>query len=210
MYANQENVFFYITAMNENYLQPAMPNGVKEGIIKGMYLFQKGGRRKKRVQLLGSGTIFREAIAAAKLLDKDWGVAADLWSVTSFNELKREAQNIDRWNLLNPTKKQKESYVTRTLKPQDGPFIAATDYIHNYADQIRAYVPGSYTVLGTDGFGRSDTRVQLRKHFEVNASYIAVAALKALADEGKLPASDVAKAIDKYGIDTKKPNPLSV
>ncbi|HIP68606.1 MAG TPA: pyruvate dehydrogenase (acetyl-transferring), homodimeric type [Chromatiales bacterium] len=208
MYANQENIFFYITAMNENYIQPAMPAGVEDGIVKGMYLFQKGGRRKKRVQLMGSGTIFREAISAAELLEKDWGVAADLWSVTSFNELKREAQDIDRWNLLNPTKKQKESYVTRTLKSQDGPFIAATDYIHNYAEQIRAYIPGSYTVLGTDGYGRSDTRAQLRKHFEVNAHYIVVAALKALAGEGKVPASDVAKAIDKYGIDVKKPNPL--
>jgi len=208
MYVNQEHVFYYITAMNENYLQPAMPDGAKDGILKGMYQFQKGGRRKKRVQLLGSGTIFRESIAAAELLDADWSVAADLWSVTSFNELKREAQDIDRWNMLNPTKKQKESYVTKTLKSQDGPFIAATDYMRNYADQIRAYVPGRYIVLGTDGFGRSDTREQLRRHFEVDRYYITVAALKALAEEGSIPASDVAKAIEKYGIDSKKINPL--
>ncbi len=209
MFADQENVFYYITAMNETYLHPPMPDGAEEGIINGIYQYAKGGRRKNRVQLLGSGAIFLEVIAAAKLLEADWKIAADIWSVTSFNELRREGQSVDRRNMLNPTKRQNESRLTKTLKNQSGPFIAATDYMKNYPDQVRDYIPGSYTVLGTDGFGRSDTRSQLRKHFEVDRYYIVVAALKALADEGSIAASDVAAAIAKYGIDAKKPEPLT-
>ncbi len=208
MYAEQENVFYYVTTMNENYTHPAMPKGAEEGILKGMYEFRTGGRAKLKVQLMGSGTILREVIAAADLLKKEWGVESDILSATSFNELTREANDCERWNRLHPTKKARTSFVAQTLKARKGPFIAATDYIRAYADQIRQWVPGRYVVLGTDGFGRSDTRAQLRKHFEVNAVNIVVAALKALVDEGQMEASTVAKAIKKYGIDTEKTNPL--
>ncbi len=216
MFADQENVFYYITAMNENYVHPAMPKGAEEGIIKGLYLFQaasKGGGKKKTVskktvQLMGSGAILREVIAAADLLRDDWGVDADIWSATSFTELARNARDCDRWNRLHPTEKARVPYVTQCLKGQAGPVIAATDYIQLYADKIRKWVPARYEVLGTDGFGRSDTRAQLRKHFEVNSVHVVVAALKALADEGTIDAAIVAKAIDKYGIDPDKINPL--
>ncbi len=208
MYAEQESVFYYVTTMNENYTHPAMPEGAEDGIIKGMYLFKSGGKKKKKVQLMGSGTILREVIGAAELLEQDWGVDADIWSATSINELARDAADVERWNRLHPLEDQKTTYVESCLKGRRGPVICATDYIRSYADQIRKWVPASYTVLGTDGFGRSDTRAQLRKHFEVNKYYVAVAALKSLADEGQLPAGKVAEAIDKYGIDTEKTNPL--
>ena len=209
MFKEQEDVYYYITAMNENYQQPALPEGSKEGIIKGMYPLSGGGKRKKKVQLLGSGTILREVIAAAQLLNDDWKVDADIWSCTSFNELAREARAIDRWNRLNPLEKAKTPYVTQCLKDRRGPAIAATDYIKSYTEQIFPWVPMSYTVLGTDGFGRSDTRAQLRTHFEVNRYYIVISALKALADEGTLPAGKVADAILKYGIDVNKVDPLN-
>ena len=208
MYENQEDVYYYITAMNENYLHPAMPNGAEEGIIKGMYLFSGGGKKRKKVQLLGSGTILREVIEAGELLDKDWGVDADIWSTTSINELAREARDIERWNMLHPLETPKMPYVTQCLKDRRGPVIAATDYIRAYADQLRAWIPNNYRVLGTDGFGRSDTRQQLRKHFEVDRHYIVIAALKALADDGSMPANKVVEAMEKYGIDPNKPNPL--
>jgi len=210
MFAEQEDVFYYVTAMNENYSHPAMPEGAEEGIIKGLYLFRPAARKtgKKKVQLMGSGAILREVIAAADLLRDDWGVDADIWSATSFTELAREARDCDRWNRLHPTKKARVPYVTQCLEGQAGPVIAATDYIQLYADKIRKWVPARYEVLGTDGFGRSDTRAQLRKHFEVNAANVTVAALKALADEGVLPAKTVAEAIAKYGIDPEKINPL--
>ncbi|MCP4406236.1 MAG: pyruvate dehydrogenase (acetyl-transferring), homodimeric type, partial [Gammaproteobacteria bacterium] len=207
MYCNQENIFYYITTMNENYTHPAMPEGVTQDIVKGLYLFKKGGRKKLRVQLMGSGAILREVIAAGEILAKDFAVDSDIWSATSFNELKREGQDIDRYNLLHPDEKPKKSHVEKRLAKHQGPVIAATDYMKNYADQIRAYVPGRYTVLGTDGFGRSDTRVNLRRHFEVDRYFIAVTALKALADEGRLPASKVEEAISQFGIDAGKPNP---
>ena len=159
---------------------------------------------------MGSGTILREVIAAAELLESDWDVDADIWSVTSFNELTREAMDAERWNRLNPTAKKRVPHIAQTLAKTEGPFIAATDYMRNYADQIRKWVPGTYEILGTDGFGRSDTRAQLRKHFEVNSHYVVVAALAALADEGKVPAKKVSEAIKKYGINPDKPNPLSV
>ncbi len=207
MYKEQENVFYYITVMNENYTQPAMPKGAEEGIIKGMYLYSGGGKRRKKIQLMGSGTILREVIAAGELLDKDWSVDADIWSVTSYNELRREAQEVDRWNMLHPLEDPKVSYIEKCLKDRRGPVLSATDYVKTYSDQIRKWVPAQYDVLGTDGFGRSDTRAQLRKHFEVNAQYIVVAALKSLADDGQFPAGKVQEAIDKYGIDPEKTNP---
>ncbi len=208
MFKDQEDIYYYITAMNENYQQPAMPKGVEEGILKGMYLLSGGGKKKKKVQLLGSGTILREVMAAAEMLNDEWKVDADVWSCPSFNELAREAREIERWNRLNPLKKAKVPYVAQQLKDRRGPAIAATDYIQSYAEQIQSWVPMNYTVLGTDGFGRSDTRAQLRKHFEVNRYYIVVTALKALADEGTLPAAKVANAIKKYKIDVNKINPI--
>jgi pyruvate dehydrogenase E1 component len=211
MYIDDEDVYYYITVMNENYEHPPMPKGAEEGILKGIYLFKKGGKKKLKVQLLGAGTIFREVIAAADLLKDDFGIDSDLWSVTSFNELRREGLDVDRWNLLHPSKKAKVSYVEKMLTPHEGPIIAATDYMKTYADQIRNFLPGrNYSVLGTDGFGRSDTRAQLRKHFEVNRYYVVIAALKALADEGQIPVSKVTEALKKYGIDTDKPNPVTV
>ncbi|MES9940442.1 MAG: pyruvate dehydrogenase (acetyl-transferring), homodimeric type [Candidatus Thiodiazotropha sp. 6PLUC2] len=210
MYQDQENVFYYITVMNENYIQPEMPDGVEEGIVKGLYLLQKGGKQKKRVQLLGSGTILREVLAAAELLEKDFKVTADVWSVTSFTELRRDGLKAERWNTLHPEDTQRVSYVTQQLSGQKGPVVAATDYIRSYADQIRPFVPGSYSVLGTDGYGRSDMRSQLRKFFEVNRYYVAIAALKSLADQGELEMEVVSQAIKKYKIDPDKPNPCSV
>ena len=210
MYQKHEDIFYYISVMNENYVHPAMPKGVEDGIIKGMYLFQKPAKGKAEVQLLGSGTILREVIAAAELLQNDFGITSNVWSVTSFNELRREGLSVQRWNMLHPEKKAKVSYVESLLKDPDIPSVAATDYMKTYADQIREFVPGHYIVLGTDGFGRSDTRAQLRKFFEVNRYYVAVAALKALADEGKIPAKKVSEAIKKYNIDPEKPEPTSV
>ncbi|OOZ36305.1 pyruvate dehydrogenase (acetyl-transferring), homodimeric type [Solemya velesiana gill symbiont] len=210
MYQEQENVFYYVTVMNENYQQPAMPKGVEEGIIKGMYLFKSGGRKKTKVQLLGSGTILREVIAAGEMLEKDFNVSADIWSVTSFNELRKEGLNKERWNMLHPDKKPQLSYVEQQLGKRKGPVVAATDYMRSYADQIRTFVPGDYRVLGTDGYGRSDMRSQLRKFFEVNRYYIVLAALKSLADQGEIPVAEVKKAIKKYRIDPEKPNPVTV
>ena len=218
MYVDREDVFYYITVMNENYTHPAMPDGAAPGILKGMYLLREAGAQKKRagtdkspkVQLLGSGTILREVIAAADLLEKDFGVKADIWSATSFNELRRDGIDTERWNLLHPVETPRESHVQRCLKDRTGPVIAATDYMRSFADQIRPYVPGRYVVLGTDGFGRSDTRKNLRRFFEVDRHYVAVAALKALADEGTISVEKVAEAIDRYGIDSGKPNPATV
>jgi pyruvate dehydrogenase E1 component len=210
MYQEQENIFYYITVMNENYGHPPMPEGVAEGIVRGMYLLQSAGRRKKRVQLLGSGTILREVIAAAELLEQDFGIAADIWSVTSFNELRREGLDVERWNMLHPGQPPRLSYVEQQMHGRSGPVVAATDYIRSYADQTRPFVPGTYRVLGTDGYGRSDRRSQLRKFFEVNRYYVVLAALKALADEGVLKPAEVSGAIKKYRIDPDKPNPWTV
>lgn len=211
MYVDREDVFFYLTVMNENYSHPEMPKGAEEGIIKGMYLFRDGGKSKgPRIQLLGSGTILREAIAAADLLQKDYGVGADIWSVTSFNELRREGLETARWNMLHPSEKPRLSYVEQCLKDRQGPVVAASDYMKIFADQIRPFVPGRYTALGTDGFGRSDTREKLRRFFEVDRQHIAVAALKLLADEGKITTEKVAQAMDKFGIDPDKPSPTKV
>ncbi|MCU0970485.1 MAG: pyruvate dehydrogenase (acetyl-transferring), homodimeric type, partial [Gammaproteobacteria bacterium] len=210
MYCRQENVFYYVTVMNENYAQPDMPAGVEEGIVRGMYLFREGGRKKRRVQLMGSGTILREVIAAAELLESDWGVSADVWSVTSFNELRREGADAERWSLLHPEEPPRVPYVTSQLAGRKGPAIAATDYIRAYAEQLRPYVDRPYIVLGTDGFGRSDVRSQLRRFFEVDRHYVALAALSALARGGEIDTGVVGQAIRKYRIDPEKPNPAGV
>jgi pyruvate dehydrogenase E1 component len=212
MYEKMEHIYYYITVMNENYNHPAMPKGAEANILKGMYLFREGADAKKpRVQLMGSGTIFREVIAAAELLELDWGVASDIWSCTSFNELRRDGMAAERFNLLHPEDKPHLPHVTQLLKGRKGPAVAATDYMRSFADQIRPYINDrKFTVLGTDGFGRSDTRNQLRKFFEVNRYYVVVAALKALADDGQVQAKLVSDAIKKYGIDASKPAPWTV
>ena len=210
MYGNNEDVYYYVTVMNENYPHPAMPEDSTEGILKGMYLIQESGGGELRVQLLGSGTILREVLAAAELLENDFGMAADVWSVTSFNELRRDCLDVDRWNMLHPGQTAKKSYVRQCLERNGGPVIAATDYMKLYADQIRNHVPAPYVVLGTDGYGRSDTRAKLRTFFEVDRHYVVVAALKALSDEGKIPAAKVTEAMKNYHIDPEKPNPVNV
>ncbi|HIO11211.1 MAG TPA: hypothetical protein EYN12_06010 [Deltaproteobacteria bacterium] len=208
MFKKQENVFYYITTMNENYSHPGLSKGQEKDIIKGMYLFQKAKKGKTKVQLLGSGSILREVIAAADLLEKEFKVQADIWSCPSFNELKRDGDEVSRWNLLHPDKKPRKCHVTQCLENTEGPVVAATDYVKLFADQIRAYVPKSYTVLGTDGFGRSDSREALRKHFEVDRYFITVAVLNALVGEDIISVKTVKAAIKKYGIDTEKNNPL--
>ncbi|WP_171090880.1 pyruvate dehydrogenase (acetyl-transferring), homodimeric type [Usitatibacter rugosus] len=208
MVEDQEDVFYYLTVMNENYAHPALPEGAKAGILKGMYKFSDGGEAKgPRVQLMGSGVILREIIAGAELLKKDWGVTSDVWSCPSFNELHRDGIAASRWNMLHPTEKPRVSYVEQCLAPTKGPIIASTDYIRAFADQIREFVPRRFKVLGADGYGRSDSRENLRRFFEVNRFFVVVAALKALAEDGEVPAAKVAEAIKKYGIDANKPEP---
>jgi len=213
MVANQEDVFYYITVMNENYGHPGIKPGQEEGILKGLYLLNEGGKENQlRVQLLGSGTILREVIAAADLLRDDWKVDADVWSAPSFTLLARDGQDVERWNMLHPADTAKKSYFEQSLEGTEGPIVVSTDYMRTYAEQVRAFVPKgrSYKVLGTDGYGRSDTRAKLREFFEVNRHFVAVAALKSLADEGKIKPEVVAQAIAKYGIDPNKPNPVTV
>ncbi|MBA5686546.1 pyruvate dehydrogenase (acetyl-transferring), homodimeric type [Rugamonas apoptosis] len=212
MVAEQEDVFYYITIMNENYAHPGLKAGQEAGILKGMYLLQEGDKKaKQRVQLIGSGTILRESIFAAELLKNDWNVAADVWSAPSLTLVARDGQDCERWNLVNPGKQQRVPYATECLQGTDGPIIATTDYMRAFAEQIRAFVPKNrtYRVLGTDGFGRSDSRAKLREFFEVNRYYITVAALKSLSEEGKIDVSVVEQAIAKYGIDANKPNPVT-
>jgi pyruvate dehydrogenase E1 component len=210
MYVQQENVFYYVTCMNENYAHPAIPPGVEEGILKGMYLLHIGGRGKVRATLLGSGAILREALAGAELLEQDFGVPADVYSVTSFNELRRDALDCARARMLDPSATPRVPYVRQCLGGREGPFVGVSDYMKAVADQIRQWVPGRYVVLGTDGYGRSDSRAQLRKHFEVDRHWICVAALSALAEEGKVDAASVTVAMKKYGLDPSKPNPVGV
>ena len=211
MYEEQEDVYFYITLMNENYAHPGMPAGAEEGIVKGLYLLKEGAKGKgPRVQLMGSGTILREVIAAADLLRDDFKVNADIWSATSFNELRRDGMSAERWSLLHPSQPRRKSYLETSLEGRAGPVVAATDYMRGFADQVRSQVPRRYVVLGTDGFGRSDYRVKLRKFFEVNRFYVAVAALKALADDGEIKPEVVEQAIKKYGLDTERPDPWTV
>jgi pyruvate dehydrogenase E1 component len=210
MVEKQDNVFYYLTLLNENYAMPGLKAGTEEQIIKGMYMCKEGAKLTPRVQLLGSGTILRESIAAQELLEKEWGVGADVWSCPSFNELTRDGQDAERWNLLHPLETPRVSFVSRQLEKAKGPVIASTDYMKAYAEQIRPFVPKgrTYKVLGTDGFGRSDFRSKLREHFEINRHYIVVAALKALSEDGTVPVAKVAEAIKKYGINADKVNPL--
>ncbi len=210
MYQHKEKVFYYITVMNENYPHPEMPKGSEDGIIKGIYCLDEGEEKGTKVQLLGSGTILREVIAAAELLKSDFKVNADVWSVTSVNELAREGQDCVRWNRLHPTKKARRSYLETQLQGRKGPAIIATDYIRAFTEQLREFVPMHYVTLGTDGYGRSDTRSELRTFFEVNRYHVVVAALKALADEGEIDSKLVQQAIKKYDIDPEKPNPTTV
>lgn len=212
MYEEQENIFYYITTLNENYVHDAMPKNSEDGILKGMYLLKESKKKSKKkgakVQLMGCGAILMEVIAAAELLEKDFKIESDIWSVTSFNELARDGINTTRHNLLNPEETAQQSYVESCLSGREGPVIVSTDNIKAYAEQIRAYVPAAYSVLGTDGFGRSDSRENLRRFFEVDRYFVVVATLKALADEGSISAKQVSKAIKLYNIDINKPNPL--
>jgi pyruvate dehydrogenase E1 component len=211
MLERQENVFYYVTMMNENYVQPPMPKGVAEGIVRGMYLLRTGpASDRPRVQLMGSGTILREVLAAADLLAADFGVDSDVWSMTSMNELRRGGLDAARWNTLHPTAEPRVSYVGECLHGRRGPAVCATDYIAAYADQIRPFVRRRFKVLGTDGFGRSDRRAKLRHFFEVDRFFVTIAALKALADDGEIEHDVVQRAISKYGIDPAKPNPAKV
>ena len=209
MYQERENIFYYLTCMNENYAHPAMPTGTEAGILKGMYLLKSVGKTTSKVTLLGSGTILREVEAAAVILEQEFKISSDIYSCTSFSELRREALDVERWNLLHPADRQRDSYITQTLSGSKGPFIASTDYMKVVADQIRQWVPGRYVVLGTDGYGRSDGRAALRRHFEVDRHYIVAASLKALADEGKLD-KQIAQAYVARHIDASKPNPASL
>jgi pyruvate dehydrogenase E1 component len=212
MYGEQESVFYYITAMNENYPHPPMPKGAEEGIIRGMYKLKAAPAGKKAapvVQLLGSGTILREVEAAAEMLAADYGVRADVWSVTSFNELRRDGLAAERHNMLHPlAKKPQQSWVGKCLDDTEGPVIAATDYMKLFADQVRPFVRGTYRVLGTDGFGRSDSRKKLREFFEVDRRFVVIAALEALAADGKVERKLIADAIKRYGVDPDKCNPV--
>jgi pyruvate dehydrogenase E1 component len=208
MFREQEDVYYYITVMNENYEHPAMPEGAEAGIVKGMYLLTpaEAGATGPRVQLMGSGTILREVIAAADLL-QEYGVVADIWSCPSFTELRREGLEAERWNLLHPDQPPRQSYVEQCLAGRGGPAVAATDYMKSFADGIRAFVPGRYKVLGTDGYGRSDYRRKLRDFFEVDRRYVAAAALQALVQDGALTPDVAAGAIQKFGINADKPSP---
>ncbi len=210
MYVEKQPKYYYITIMNENYRQPPLPDGCEEGIVKGMYLLQKGSRKnsKKVVQLLGSGTILREVLAAAEILRSEYGVSADVWSVTSFNQLRRDGLAAARWNMLHPDEEPRMSYVEECLGKAKGPAVASTDYMKSYADQIREFVPGSYSVLGTDGFGRSDTRERLRRFFEVDRYFVTVAALNALMRENVIESKVVSDAIKKFSIDPDKADPV--
>jgi len=212
MFEDNQNVFYYLTVENEFYEQPAMPDGCEDGIIKGMYQFSsvnaKGGKKAPRVQLLGSGAIFNEVTAAAELLKEDWGVSSDVWSVTSYNELARDGQHVERWNHLHPDDKPRKAYVTEMMEKQQGPVVSSTDYIKLHSEQLRAFIPKTYMTLGTDGFGRSDTRQKLRNFFEVDRYYVTVTALAALAKDGDIKQETVLEAMRKYGIDRNKPNPV--
>jgi pyruvate dehydrogenase E1 component len=210
MYEEQNDEYFYITTMNENYTHPAMPEGSEEGIIRGMYLFRPGQGEGYTVNLIGSGTILRESLAAAEILESEHGCNVNVWSATSLNELARDGQACERHNRLHPDGETQQSWVERCLAEHAGVTVASTDYIKLYAEQIRPFVPGPYATLGTDGFGRSGGREELRRHFEVDRGHIVVTALKSLADKGDIAASEVADVIRNLGIDTDRPHPLTL
>lgn len=208
MFEKGEDIFYYITLLNENYAQPAMPEGVEEGINRGMYLYQKGGDGDLRVQLMGSGAIQREVIEAAALLREDFGVEADVWSILGANQLNREGVIIEDWNRLHPDQPPKKSYVEELLEPYQGPVIMSTDYVQAYCEQLRRFIHRPLTILGTDGYGRSDSRETLRRFFKVDKYHVVIAALKSLADMGKLPYTTVSEAITKYGVNPDEPHAL--
>jgi pyruvate dehydrogenase E1 component len=211
MLERHENVFYYVTIMNEGYVQPPMPEGVAEGIVRGIYLLRASpASERPRAQLMGSGTILREVLAAADLLREDWRVDSDVWSVTSVNELRREGLECARWNTLHPTEEARVSYLGQCLQNRRGPAIYASDYVTAYADQMRPFLRRRFKALGTDGFGRSDRRAKLRHFFEVDRFFVVVTALKALADDGEIDHEIVKQAIEKYGIDSEKPSPVKV
>jgi pyruvate dehydrogenase E1 component len=210
MIGEQEDIFYYLTLMNENYHHPPMPEAARDGILQGMYMLRESSADGPRVQLLGSGTILNEVLAAASLLEQDFGVAADVWSVTSFTELRRDGIEVERWNMLHPRSEPRRAYVAEQLDSREGPVVASTDYIRSFADQIRQWVPGRYRVLGTDGYGRSDFRAALRRFFEVDRHYVTVAALRELADEGVIEPARVQEAIERYEIDPEAPLPTTV
>jgi pyruvate dehydrogenase E1 component len=211
MYVEDESIFYYITLYNEPYVMPALPEGANEGILKGMYLLKSADvpGARSRVQLLGSGPILRQTLLAQELLARDYGVASDLYSVTSYKELRREALEIERWNLLHPTETPRQCYVQKLLAGKQGPFIAASDYMHLVSEQIAKWVPGRLVTLGTDGFGRSDTRENLRRHFEIDAAHIAFAALSELHRRGEFDRASIEKARQALGIDPDKKYPVS-
>ena len=210
MYEEQENIHYYLTIMNENYAMPPMPEGAKEGIVKGMYKFKPSDKKnpKLHAQLMGSGTIINGVLKAQEILEKDYEVAADVWSVTSYKELRRDALNVERWNLLNPGSKPKESYLQKILKNEKGVFVSASDYVKALPDSIAKWFPRPLYSLGTDGFGRSEGRTELRDFFEVDAKHIVLATLHALANEGSIEHSVVKKAIKDLKINPSKPNPM--
>jgi pyruvate dehydrogenase E1 component len=211
MYQEGEDIFYYITVENENYAHPAMPDGAEEGIRKGLYLLREGGESDKRIQLLACGAILRESIAAANILAQDFGVQADVWSATSFTELRRDGVDCARWNRLNPEREPRIPWVTECLRERPGPVIAASDYVRGFADQIRGFLPqNDYIVLGTDGFGRSDTREKLRAFFEVDRYQIAYAALYALCRREAISMGELLEARNQLGIDPAKVNPVLV
>lgn len=209
MYHDNEEVFYYITLMTENYPHPEMPQGVEDGIEKGIYLFKQGKPSELRVQLMGSGAILREVIAGAQILQDQFGVVADIWSVPGVNQLHREAMAVDRFNMLHPEEEPREQYVEKVLEGHNGPVILSTDYISAYGEQLRRLIPNSLTILGTDGYGRSDTRAQLRSFFEIDRYHVVVAALQALAKEGKLERSVVKQALDQFEINTETSHPMT-
>ncbi|MGE4596791.1 MAG: pyruvate dehydrogenase (acetyl-transferring), homodimeric type [Methylophilaceae bacterium] len=210
MIQNQEDIYYYITVMNENYHHPEMPKNVEKGIIQGIYALSKNKNEGPKVQLMGSGVILREVIEAAKLLEKDFNIRSDVYSVTSFTELRREALDVERWNLINPDKPEKKSIIQQTITDQESPIIVSTDYMKSYAEQIAVFLPNTFISLGTDGYGRSDSREALRSFFEVDRYYVVIASLKALVDSGKIEKPILSKAIKQYKIDGNKPNPVSI
>jgi pyruvate dehydrogenase E1 component len=210
MFQEGENRFYYITTMNENYVQPDMPEGVEDGIIQGMYALRRAPESEGlRVKLMGSGTILREVEAAAEILEKDYQVAADVWSLTSVNQLQREGKAALRWNMLHPEEEVRVPYITQQLQDGEGPVVVATDYMKAYTDQLREFIPGRYVTLGTDGFGRSDTREKLRKFFEVSREYIVLAALTALTEDGRFERARLSQAMRSLGISADKIDPVS-
>jgi pyruvate dehydrogenase E1 component len=210
MIQNQEDVYYYITVMNENYQHPEMPKNIEKNIIQGIYKFSESKLKSPKVQLMGSGVILREVIEAAKMLESEWSIAADIYSVTSFTELRREALDGERWNMLNPDKKQKVSIIQGIISDKESPIVASTDYMKSYAEQIANFIPNKFVSLGTDGYGRSDSREALRSFFEVDRYYIVIAALKALVDSKKVDIDILTKAIKKYKMNNNKPNPVSI